>query len=145
MTVYADSSALVKIYVDEPDCEVIRTVPFMVVSQLARVEVPSALWHKMRLGDINDKQAELLVAGFEADYHGTEDEDSKFGVVGVDKVITEAAARLARRHGMRSLDAIQLASAILAAEADPDISVFAAWGKKLRAAAEKEGFALLPG
>ena len=44
MTVFADSSALVKLYADEPGHEPVRALSRLVVSQLARVEVPSAIW-----------------------------------------------------------------------------------------------------
>lgn len=41
MTVFADSSALVKLYVDKKDAEVVRRVDNFTVAALARVEVPA--------------------------------------------------------------------------------------------------------
>ncbi|RSM86922.1 PIN domain-containing protein [Kibdelosporangium aridum] len=144
MIVFGDASALVKIYADEPESELIRGIPSMVVSQIARVEVPSAIWRKARCGELSGDEAALLVADFEADYYGTADGRSRFIPVDITVVVLEAAARLARRHYLRSGDAIQLASAVLAAEADPDITGFAAWDKRLREAAATEGFTLIP-
>jgi uncharacterized protein len=135
---------LVKLYADEAGSEVVHAIPLFVVSQVARVEVPAALWQKERQGVLRPEEAELLVADFEADYHGAQDYRQRFVPVVVDVVVLEAAARLARRHVLRSLDAIQLASAVLAAEAEPDITEFAVWDKRLREAAAAEGFTLIP-
>ncbi|CAM4135659.1 type II toxin-antitoxin system VapC family toxin [Kibdelosporangium persicum] len=144
MTTFADSSAVVKIYADEPGHELVRARPVLVVSQVARAEVPAALWRKQRDGMFEQVEAEILVAAFESDYYGTPGHPLRFVVVDLNPVVLEAAARLTRRHGLRTLDAIQLASAVLAAEADPDITEFAAWDKHLREAAHAEGFTLLP-
>lgn len=51
--VFADSSALVKLYADELGVDVVRAVPSLIISQLARVEVPAALWRKHRLGELS--------------------------------------------------------------------------------------------
>ena len=51
--VFADSSALVKLYADEPGHEQVRQPMHLVVAQLARVEVPSAIWRKQRLGELD--------------------------------------------------------------------------------------------
>ncbi len=44
LSTFLDTSALVKLYVDEAGYRSIRLVQVIVVSALARVEVPSALW-----------------------------------------------------------------------------------------------------
>jgi predicted nucleic acid-binding protein len=139
-----DSSALVKIYADEPGHERIRSLTTVVISQLARVEVPSALWRKHRMGELTTEQAGVLVAEFEADHDGTVDSPERFVVVPVSEVILDVAARLTGIHGLRAYDAVQLATAQLVASADPDCRTFAAFDKTLRAAAVGEGFTLLP-
>lgn len=143
MTVFADSSALVKRYAKEEGQELVRQIPVLVISYAARVEVPSALWRKHRMGELSERQAEVLMSLFEKDFFEADDQPP-YVVVGTTPVVLEVAARLTRRYALATFDAVQLASAILAAEADPDITVFAAWDRRLRAAAEKEGFALLP-
>lgn len=52
MSCFADSSALVKLYADEAGRAEVITVETatMLVSDLARVEVPAALWKKHRAG-----------------------------------------------------------------------------------------------
>jgi uncharacterized protein len=144
LSAFADSSALVKLYVYEQGNEVIRAVSTLVISQVARVEVAAALWCKHRIGELDRSGAAVLIGNFEADYHGTQVETPRFVVVPTSVVIYEAAARIARVHGLRAYDSIQLASGLLARQADPEIRDFATWDKQLGAAASAEGFTLIP-
>lgn len=110
--VFADSSALVKLYADEQDCAAVRKLSHLVVSQLARVEVPAALWRKHRMGELAATDTGVLVADFEADYFGDMNEPPRFSVVAVTVEIVDAAARLVGVHGLRTYDGMQLASAL---------------------------------
>lgn len=65
-----------------------------------------------------------------------------FEVIEVSAEVAEAAAGLARATGLRSLDAVHLASAEAGISGGPD---FACWDLRLRAAARARGFRLLPG
>jgi predicted nucleic acid-binding protein len=141
---FADSSALVKLYADEEGCELIRPIGALAVSQIARVEVPAALWRKQRMGELSAGQVGLLAADFEADYFGTEDEQPRFAAVMTTGVIFDEAARLCATHGLRAYDAVQLASGLAARDADSSCTTFAAVDHPLRTAAAMEGFALLP-
>ena len=68
MTVFADSSAIVKRYADEPGHESVRTIEGpVVISALARVEVVAAVWRKQRMGELSLDDAQVLVGAFEAD------------------------------------------------------------------------------
>lgn len=145
MIVFADSSALVKLYADEQDHQLVRKQVGLVVSALARVEVPAAIWRKHRIGELDPEDAAVLVAAFEADYHGSTDDHPRFGLVAATATVLETAARLVGVHGLRAYDAVQLAGAKAAAQAIPDCHTLAAFDATLRAAAAKEGFALLPG
>lgn len=142
--VFADSSALVKLYADEPGAESARAQPTLVVSQLARVEVPAALWRKFRTGGLSAEDTGVLVAAFEADYFGTEEEPARFFPVAVDAAILDRASRLVGSYGLRAYDAVQLASASLVREAVPEPVRFLAFDKDLCAAAAAEGLALVP-
>ena len=144
MTAFADSSALVKLYADEPGHERIRELSGLVVSQLARVEVPSAIWRKQRLGELYADAARLLTSAFEADWSGTEEEPPRFSAVTATVAVLEGAARLCAVHGLRAYDAVQLACALAARDAIPECQTFAAFDRQLRAAAAAEGFVLVP-
>lgn len=144
MSTFADSSALVKLYADEVHHEPVRRLDGLVVSQIARAEVPAALWRKHRLGELGVEHATTLVQSFEADYFGTEDEPPRFAAVRLADAVLDDAARLAGVHGLRAYDAVQLATALAAAAADRSCTAFAAFDRGLRAAAAAEGFTLVP-
>lgn len=145
MIVFADSSAVVKLYADEQDHQLVRKLDGLVVSALARVEVPAAIWRKHRMGELSAADAAVLVTAFDADYHGSADGRPRFAVVAANANILDAAARLAGVHGLRAYDAVQLASAKAVAQAVPDCNTVAAFDNTLRAAAAAESFTLLPG
>ena len=101
MSTFADSSALVKLYADEPGHQQVRDMAGIAVAQLARVEVPAALWRKQRMGELSANDARLLTADFEADYFGTDSEPPRFAAVVVTGSLLDEAARLCASHGLR--------------------------------------------
>lgn len=141
--VFADSSALAKLYADEQDFADVRKLSHLVVSQLARVEVPAALWRKHRMGELAATDAGVLVADFEADYFGDIDGPPRFSVVAVTAAVIDAAAHLVGVHGLRAYDAMQLASALSAADAVPEGVDFLAYDGALTAAAAAEGLTVV--
>jgi hypothetical protein len=60
-------------------------------------------------------------------------------------VLRQTARRLLRSHPLRAADALQLASAILAAEGRPATLEFVCFDVRLSAAAQREGFRVLAG
>ena len=144
MSVFADSSALVKLYADEAGAGEVRALRAVAVSQLCRVEVPAALWAKQRLGELDVVDVQVLTAEFEADFHGTDQSVPRFSAVAASVEVLEDAARLCAVHGLRAYDAVQLACATAARAADPGVGTVAAFDRLLRQAAAAEGFTLLP-
>jgi hypothetical protein len=144
VAVFADSSALVKLYADERDHELIRDLDCLVVATMVRVEVPGAIWRKMRTGELAAADAAVLVAAFEADYHGSPEHRPRFGAVAATADVLDTAARLVGVHDLHPADALQLASAKAAAQAVPDCRTLASFSAALRSAAAAEGFALVP-
>ena len=144
MSRFADSSALVKLYADEAGHEEVRSIGSMAVAQLARVEVPAALWRKQRMGELSANDARLLTADFEADYFGTDDEPPRFAAVAATGSDLEEAARLCASHGLRVYDAVQLSSALAVRRVDRGCTEFAVFNRPLRTAAATEGFELVP-
>lgn len=143
MTVFADSSALVTRYATEVELVELGSPGEVVVSVLARVEVPSAIWRKQRMGELSSEDAAILVDAFEADYHGGGDGSPGFVPIAVRPVILERAARLLAVHALRGYDAVQLASALMVTEVVPECSGFAVLDRRLREAAAREGLSLL--
>ena len=58
--------------------------------------------------------------------------------------IRETAGRFLRVHNLRAADALQLAAAFLASERRPPSLEFVSLDDRLSAAAEREGFVLVP-
>ena len=103
MTLYVDSSALLKRYVDEHDSdladELLRSDPVLVTSRLTEVEVRRNL---ARLLDGDDLERQRRSVSIDLD---------AFAMVGLDAVTMGVAARIAEQTLCRSLDSIHLAAA----------------------------------
>ncbi len=103
MTLYVDSSALIKRYVDEEDSEaadaLLLSDPEWVTGQHTYVEVALAI-HR-RLGEAERRVAS---AAFDRDWQRT-------FIVALDGVVCRRAAELGVATGSRSLDALHLAAA----------------------------------
>jgi uncharacterized protein len=134
--IYLDTSWLVKLYVDESDSAAIRSVvaadPDVVVSDVAYVEFHSALCRRRRERLLSARAAASLSEMFEADWV------QRVRVAISREVLLRARALLAA-HAVRTLDAIQLGSALLLAEGAPDAPKFGAADAKLIAAAVASG------
>lgn len=102
MTLYLDSSALLKRYVDEPDSESYNTIlaadESWLTCRITWVEVWRNLGRHLAVAD-----STVARRAFRADW-------ARLGVVEIDSVLAEEAARLADLTGLRSLDAVHLAA-----------------------------------
>lgn len=103
MTLYVDSSALIKRYVDEDDSDaavsILLSDPEWVTAQISLVEVRLALHRRL-----DEDARSAAVAAFERDWQRT-------FVVAVDEATSRRAAELGAATGARSLDALHLAAA----------------------------------
>ena len=144
MTLFADTSAVVKLYVPEVGAEALPVGEAMVITELTRVELPSAIWRKSRNGDLSVEDASTLVSAFELDYYGDDVDQPRFAVVRLTDPVLAEAARLVAVSDLRSSDAIQLASAVQARRVDETIASFTTFDARLRPAAAAHGFVLLP-
>ena len=109
MTLYVDSSALLKRYIDEHDSgaadEFMRTDPVLVTSRLTEVEVRRNLTRLLD-GDDLDRQRHALTNDLDA-----------FALVALDATTMNTAARIAEQTLCRSLDSIHLGAARRAGQA----------------------------
>jgi ribosomal-protein-serine acetyltransferase len=115
-----------------------------VISALARVEVVAALWRKHRIGELDLDDALILIRAFQLDCSGTPRTPPRFITLAVLDPFIERAAELAGTHGLRAYDAIQLASALAAREADERCDTIASFDQLLTRAAIAEGFDAMP-
>ena len=142
MTVFLDSSALVKRYADEPGSDVVQALSGPVVaSDLASVEVPAALWRKHRAGHISAADAQILCRCFLADISPSS-VASDAVLIEVSTDILRAAIDLVARHPLRAYDAVQLASALATARLVGRCP-FGCFDEQLNDAAAAEGLMLL--
>jgi predicted nucleic acid-binding protein len=103
VTTYVDASALLKRYIHEPDSEVaerwLRADAVLVTSWITLVEVRRNLARLLAGAALSAARAQL-------------DRDlDAFALVSVDEVVCRAAADVGEVLGVRSLDAVHLASA----------------------------------
>jgi predicted nucleic acid-binding protein len=97
-------------------------------------------WYMCRAGYVETVRALGLVAGRRATTAAAA-EWPAFGVIEVDQPLVEHAAALAIDRGLRSLDSLHLAAALVL---PGDDLVFATWDRRLHAAAATEGLRLVP-
>lgn len=127
MSIYLDASALIKRYLDEPGSDEVESAmrgARWIASQIAFVETLRA---------VSSEPSDLV--------RRAQKEWESFYVVEVAQPLCERAVAIAVKHGLRSLDAIHLASALAVATDD---LIFATWDRQLHAAASAEGLRTLP-
>lgn len=137
MTLYLDTSVIVKLYVQEDESDqVVAEVAesdAVCTSVLAYPEVYAVFERRRRDRSIAPAALKSAKQAFEADW------SSWFGIA-IDRHLIHDSARLAERHGLRGADAIHLASfeRILATSEDDDVRFLCA-DERLRKAARNLG------
>jgi predicted nucleic acid-binding protein len=137
---YWDASALVPLIVAEPASEALRAIAReqeIVTWCLSPVEITSALARRAREGALaeGDRRAALVNL---ADLAESWVEITSMAPV------RERACRLLGVHPLRAADALQLAAALLAVAERPTGHDFICTDRRLREAASREGFRILP-
>lgn len=136
MTLYLDTSALVKLYVSEPGSKRVKAAvdatSAVVTSRLAYVETRAALGMAVRTGRISGEDRALAVAAFGADW-------KRMAVVEVTQALVELADNLSEAMALRGYDAIHLASAVSVWQGRRAPVRFMAWDQALLLAASQIG------
>jgi predicted nucleic acid-binding protein len=103
VSLYVDSSALLKRYIDEPDSEAAEA--------LLRSD-PSLLTARHTIVEVRRNLARLLVDSDAAAARSAFTEDLRvFSIVELDELTCDTAAGIAEMTGVRTLDALHLAAA----------------------------------
>jgi predicted nucleic acid-binding protein len=136
--VYFDSSALVKLVVDEPGSDVAAELwnacDAALSSRLAFPEVCAALAAASRNHDLTESEATTAAGEWETFW-------ASMRPIELSVDVERAAGELAARHRLRGADAVHLASALALGPADVTV---AAWDKRLHAGAAVAGLAVAP-
>ena len=113
MKIFIDTSALIKLYFNEEDTPRLdkffseNIITEISMSELTKIEFYSAIYKKLRAKDLQPQNANDILSAFVAD-------EAKYKVVLIDSEIVRDSQKLIEKYGvngLRSLDAIQLASA----------------------------------
>jgi uncharacterized protein len=140
LTLYLDTSALVKLYAEEPGSDAVRQAiadsDLITTGQISYVEARSALARKSRRGEIARAALQRCKREFEQDW-------IRLHRLPVDEVLIRKAGDLAERHALRALDALHLAAAD-SLQALVRVSVtFACFDRALNEVAEACGLKVL--
>ena len=136
MTLYLDTSDLVKVYIDEAGSAEIRDLvsraDAVVTSAVTYAEVRSTFARRRRERLMTPAQCATAVRQFDLDW-------LRLGSMPVTDDLARAAGRLADRLGVRGCDAIQLASFEALASRCEDDLLFSSADERLMKAARKLG------
>jgi predicted nucleic acid-binding protein len=118
MNMFLDTNVLVKLYHEEAGTDKLTAFLnlyasdlILTLSDLTKIEFHSALWKRVRMKEIKPKTVRKILVALTTDWR-------MFNVVEVDRTVKEQAAELldhyALQTNLRTLDAIQLSTAISA-------------------------------
>lgn len=137
-----DSSAIVPLLVAQPSTRQMQDLathdPDLLVWWASAVECVSAIARLERDGELSAGDAEIALARADALAAG-------WAEVQPVEAVRRTTRRLLRVHNLRAADALQLAAAVVAAEGDPASLELVTLDDRLRDAARREGFPVLPG
>jgi uncharacterized protein len=140
LTLYLDTSALVKLYAQEAGTDVVRQAlaesHLIATSQISYVEARSALARKERSGEITRNDLRRWRREFERDW-------IRLHRLPVGEVLIRKAGNLAETHALRALDALHLATAGSLQDVLGVVVTFACFDGALNDAAEACGLELL--
>lgn len=135
---YFDSSAYVKLVVDEPGSDLAAALwdgcDTAVASRLAYPEVRAALAAAARGRRLSSADLRRAESGWEEYWAATRP-------VEMTAVVSAQAGEMAAAHGLRGADAVHLASALAVG---PAFLLFAVWDQRLRAGARAVGIQTVP-
>ena len=138
---YLDTSALVKLYVEEEGSDLVRKAlaeaTVVATSQVAYAEARAAFSRAFREGAMSREDYQRTVTAFRADW------DSYLAMAVSDQVI-HLAGDLTELHFLRGFDAIHLASLLILQQRVHTPVTAACWDLRLWEAMRASGFSVLP-
>lgn len=138
MILYLDTSAWLKLYVDESGTQetiaAVQSAQLVAISRIAYAEARAELARVLREKRTTAAEQRKRIAALDADY-------AEVLKVEVSEEIVRQAGELAQSHGLRGFDAIQLASARWLARKTRKPVRLLAFDKRVNAAAQALGLA----
>jgi uncharacterized protein len=135
---FLDTSALVKLYVQEPGTE--RLLPLIsdqpnnrfAVLAISVVELRSAVRRRQRAGDIDADAAAAILEGVQSHM------ETRFIRQVVNDTVIEAALEMIDRYALRAYDAVQLAGCLVQCAIAAEAFTFVCSDHRLLEAAQSE-------
>jgi len=138
--VYLDTSALVKLYVEEAGSTAVVTcverAAAVTTARVSYAEARAAFARYRREGGLTPAGLREVVGSLDAEW-------GAYDVVEIHEPLVRRAGQLAERHALRGYDAIQLAAALEVRSAGADVE-FASFDGRLNHAAARERLRLSP-
>lgn len=135
MIFYLDTSCIAKLFIQEVDSERLRRVitesDAVSSSDLSCVEMHSMIERRRREKLLSAREAKRISEVFQADW-------AHFGKIPVDEPVLQKARKLLAKHPLRTLDALQLASALRLQDHLEEPIGFLSADERLVAAAHRE-------
>jgi hypothetical protein len=138
VNIYADSSAVVKVYIDEAGSERMRDIVFseenhIFISKITGAEVAAAFSRRKRMNDIAEDDYNQIFSDFLSDF------EELFVRSEVTDSIVSRAIELTKTRTLRGYDAVQLATALTLSTEIEDKMIFISADGDLNDAAKAEG------
>jgi predicted nucleic acid-binding protein len=141
LKLYLDTSALVKLYVEEAGSatvqEAVARAETVATNVVAYVEACAAFARRRREGRLSRGDYRRTIQDLQSDWE-------HYLLLEVTNDIIRRAADLTASHPLRAYDAIHLASAKALQERVRGPVLFACWDSHLAAGAKNEGLSLVP-
>ena len=140
MRLYLDTSAIVKLYVDEDGSSLVRKAiegaETVATSLVTYVEGRAAFSRRRREGMLITSDHNRIVRDFDHEW-------DRYFIIDVTNSLVKSAGKVADIHALRGYDAIHLASADFFHEKIREPVTFGCWDSRLEAAARRQGLHLL--
>ena len=140
---YLDTSALVKLYLDELGSERVEELASedsdnsVAICSITQVEFHAAIWRRRREGGLDDEEVGLAIELFNARL------ETDLLRCPVDDRTLNRAAELTSRHPLRGYDATQLAACLVLETRMDESPTFVCSDRDLLTAAATEGLSVL--
>jgi len=141
LNIYLDTSAVVKAYIREQTStetiKLIRDAKTTATLSITKVEVAAALSRATRVDILTIEDGKLAWERFRSDWNNLARLD-------LSEAMVEAAANAAWEYGLRGIDSVHLAAALLWQEALDEAATLATFDKRLWNAAKLSGLLVWP-
>ncbi len=142
MICYLDTSALVKLYIEEEGSniveELVNNSKHVSTSVVAYAEARAAFKRVKDDGLLSEEEYKQLIINLKRDW-------PHFLILEVSELVLSRVDELVETHSLRGFDLMHLASTVvLSKRVNSEKIVVGCWDKRLRQGYQKEGFELLP-